>query len=311
VRARAVSITSLLNICAGAVVVQLGAVCIASAAVVISGGTTKNMTCSGGVCSPTAVNAVLNVAELESLLAAGDATVTTSGSQIEADDIRIKAALSWTSASTLSLHAAHAIEVDKHISVAGPAGLIITTDGVLGNFYFGAKGNVTFLSTSSQLAINGQSYTLVNDIASLASAIASNPAGNYALADNYDALGDGTYSASPIAATFTGRLEGLGNTISHVSIDHRGHNERVGFINSVLGGSIENFGLTHISFVLSHKGSHLGGLTADSFGQLSHDLVSGRIRVKTEDHVNVGGLVGSKVELSRIVPRACRSMVAV
>ena len=51
----------------------------ANATVTISSAATQNMTCSGGVCAPTAADANLNVADLQNLLASGSVEVTTSG----------------------------------------------------------------------------------------------------------------------------------------------------------------------------------------------------------------------------------------
>src|SRR5579862_8704810 len=83
----------------------------ASADVVISTAGTQNMSCSGGVCAPTATDAVLNVTDLENLLASGNVEVTTTGSGVQATDIRVTAAFSWTSASLLTLDAYRSIRV--------------------------------------------------------------------------------------------------------------------------------------------------------------------------------------------------------
>ena len=58
----------------------------AHATVAISSQTTQNMTCSGGVCAPTAKSAVLNAGDLETLLASGNVSVTTTGSGVQAKD---------------------------------------------------------------------------------------------------------------------------------------------------------------------------------------------------------------------------------
>ena len=57
----------------------------AYADVVISTQATQNMTCSGGVCAPTAAGAVLNRSDLATPLAAGHVTVTTTGSGVQAE----------------------------------------------------------------------------------------------------------------------------------------------------------------------------------------------------------------------------------
>jgi hypothetical protein len=54
----------------------------AHAAIAISSAPTQNMSCSNGVCAPTAKSAVLNVGDLETDLGAGNVTVTTTGAPV-------------------------------------------------------------------------------------------------------------------------------------------------------------------------------------------------------------------------------------
>src|ERR1700733_12111792 len=63
--------------------------------VVISAAATQNMTCSGGVCEPTSSNAVLNASDLESMLAAGNVTVVTLNTGVQANNIDVAARFSW------------------------------------------------------------------------------------------------------------------------------------------------------------------------------------------------------------------------
>jgi len=74
----------------------------AEAAVTISTAATQNMSCAGGVCTPTSADAVLNVTDLETLLAAGNLKVTTTGSGVQAEDIVVEGAFSWSSGGTSS-----------------------------------------------------------------------------------------------------------------------------------------------------------------------------------------------------------------
>src|SRR5579862_2396714 len=103
----------------------------ANAAVTISSHETQNMNCSGGVCSPTATKAVLNVGDLTTMLASGSVTVTTRGSGgIQSEDIDLAAPLSWSSNATLKLDAYRSLEIDKSVSVLGSGGLaLVTNDG--------------------------------------------------------------------------------------------------------------------------------------------------------------------------------------
>ncbi|MGH6890496.1 MAG: hypothetical protein ACREHF_15110, partial [Rhizomicrobium sp.] len=77
----------------------------AQAAVTVSSDATQNMACGNGVCAPTASKAVLNAGDLETLLASGNVEVTTTGEGVQARDITIKAPVTWSSGSVLTLDA--------------------------------------------------------------------------------------------------------------------------------------------------------------------------------------------------------------
>jgi hypothetical protein len=262
----------------------------AQATIVISNAQTQGISCAGGVCAPTTANAVLNVGDLENLLAAGNATVTTTGSGVQAEGIKLDASLTWSGSSTLSLEASKSVLVEKPVTVSGTGGLSVDTrsgrsDGL---FLFGQKGHVTFAELSSPLTINGASYTLEGDIASLASAIAANPSGNFALANDYDSSGDGTYQNTPIPL-FEGLFDGVGNTISHLAIGVAGK-MKVG-----LFGELEKTGaIAHLrlknSDIRGDKGS-TGAIVGLNMGVLVEDSAVGKVTAKSD----VGGLAGYNV----------------
>jgi len=184
----------------------------AGADVTVSSDPTSNITCSSGVCAPSATDAVLNVGDLETMLASGNVEVTTTGSGVQANNIDIGARLSWSSPNALALDAYDSIAVAAKVSVKGRGGLALTTNdgGSGGTLSFGAEGGVTFRHLSSQLVINGATYRLVNTVQSLADTVRANPKGNYALASSYDASGLTQYSPP---SSLAGTVEGLGNTI--------------------------------------------------------------------------------------------------
>jgi hypothetical protein len=200
------------------------------------------MNCSGGTCEPTATDAVLNVADLENLLASGDTKVATTGSGVQAVNIHVNAKLSWSAATTLTFDAFRSIEVNRKVTVAGTGGVsLITSDGGSGGeFVCNDNGRLQFSALSSTLTINGTPYVLVNSVASLASAIAANSSGAFALATNYDAKKDGTYTSSPIATVFSGSFNGLGNRISNLSINDLTTDDSVGLFAQTAGGWIAN-----------------------------------------------------------------------
>lgn len=251
----------------------------ALANVVISDAATQNMACSGGVCSPTASNAVLNVGDLEAMLASGNATVTTSGSGVEARDIQLNARLDWSAATKLSLDAFHSIEANSKLTVAGEGGISLTTNdgGSGGEFACNGNGAIIFSDLSSKLTINDTAYVLVDTIASLSSAIAANPAVAVALAKNYNARKDGTYTESPVFTTFGGSFNGLGNTISNLSINDPSENALVGlFAETTSGSTIANVRLKNEN-VRSGSSGVVGGLVANTVGTIAHSLTTGTV----------------------------------
>jgi hypothetical protein len=253
----------------------------AIADVVISSDTTANMSCSGGICAPTAADAVLNVGDLEALLATGNVTVTTTGPGIEANDIRVEAALDWSTGSALALDAFHALAIDRPISVDALAGLTLTTNNGRsgGLLFFGKKGRATFANPSSTLTINGVAYRLVSDLKTLANDIVRKPGASYALADNYDASPDGVYLASPISNAFDGSFSGLGNTIKNLEIADETASDNVGLFAHVgSAGIITDIRLTHV-IMRGEARAIVGGLVGTSDGTVNNAYVEGRIRV--------------------------------
>jgi hypothetical protein len=258
------------------------------AALVISPtGPTTNVSCASHVCTATAADAVLAVSRVKKLLATGSLKVATGSA---AEDIEIDAAFSWTSAGTLTLDAQRSIAVNNPITVSGPGGLTIVTNdgGTGGTFSFGGMAHVKFWSVTNALTINGNAYTLVDDIATLADDIASNPAGFYALAANYDATPDGSYSQAPISTIFTGTFEGLGNTISHLRINAT--NNAGLFAETDYPSLVENLGLSEVNAEGVNSGNS-GGLVAYlNGGSLFGDHVGGQVTASNAGAT--GGLVG-------------------
>src|SRR5207248_10228591 len=113
----------------------------------------------------------------------------------------------WATANTLTLDAYRSISIKAKVLAEGTSGLALQTSdgGNGGQLSFGKKGHLEFRHVASTLAINGAPYRLVNTVRKLATLIATNPSGSYALATRYDASRDGVFSDAPIATTFTGK----------------------------------------------------------------------------------------------------------
>jgi hypothetical protein len=188
------------------------------------------------------------------------------------------------------------VTIEKAVVVAGSGALTLTTNdgGTGGDYWFPNGGSVTFWDLNSSLIINGQTFTLVKDIKTLAADITNNPSGFYALTNNYDASADGTYSSSPISSAFMGTLDGLGNTISNLVIKNRAPYQNIGLLSQIgaygqKGGTVRDLRISKGHVQGGGKLSIVGILAGENFGLVFGDTVSGRIAGKYV----VGGIAGA------------------
>jgi hypothetical protein len=271
-----------------------------AASVVVSTATTRNIGCSGGVCTPTSDKAVLNVDDLESLLSAGNIEVTTTGSGVQAGDVEIDAPLAWSGSATLTLDAYDSVDIERPVTVAGPGDLSIKTNdgGTAGVFLFGPKGHVAFAETSDALSINGVSYTLVGTLPDLAADIAANPSGAYALAADYDGGQDGTYHSPPIPTTFEGSFNGLGNTVSNLRIRGSVKRQNLALFNELdTASTVSSLRLSrsHVWSSNGYNGFAVAGLAAINYGTIFNSSAGGTIVAKTHSPGVIGGMVGANL----------------
>jgi filamentous hemagglutinin family protein len=207
-------------------------------------------------------------------------------------DIEIEAAMSWDTSATLTLDAYHSVHFNNPVTVARKGKItVVTNDGGTGGELRFLGGDVMFDNLASRLTINGSRFTLVGNIATLASGIASNPSGNYALANNYDASADGTYSASPISATFEGTFEGMGNTISHLTIKQSFGTSAGLFAQIGASGAVDYLNLSAAK-IDADAGASVGALAGDFDGSALGITVSGKITGSAD----IGGLAGTAGE---------------
>ncbi|HEX3653080.1 MAG TPA: GLUG motif-containing protein [Rhizomicrobium sp.] len=267
----------------------------ARADVVISTDPTQNMSCTGGTCSPTYKDAVLNIGDLTKLLATADATVSSrilgKHKAKYAGVIRLRTPLSWTNGSKLTLDYYSSIEAP--VSVLGSGGLIIT-----GSATFTNSIRVDFANLGSTFSIGGTAYTLVGNFPTLANAITANPRGYYALANDYDATND-HFSKAPIAA-FGGTLLGLGHSISNLTIP-KGHKLCEGMIGTNTG-SIAHFILNNVSVELDARSRYAGGIVGCNQGNLYDISVSGTVTgVSNGDAGGIVGINSTGVQFARSI----------
>ncbi|MGD0191521.1 MAG: GLUG motif-containing protein [Rhizomicrobium sp.] len=276
---------------------------VAHAAVTISSTATQNMSCSGGVCSPTAASAVLNVSDLTTMLASGGVTVNTGSGSLasQVNDIIVAAGFTWSSSSSLTLDAYRSVTVNQPIadSGSGAVSLITNDGGTSGTLSFISGGSLSFASISNNLSIDGQVYTLENSIETLAKAIDRNASGYYALSSNYNASGDGTYMKAPIEKSFAGTFNGLGNTISHLSLRGKLSERRtlnLGLFAYVAqSGSVNSLAIADAKVVAaSHGTPNVGVAVAVNYGAVFNVSAAGTLTasVASDSLATIGGLVG-------------------
>jgi hypothetical protein len=266
----------------------------------ISNKPTQNMSCDTGVCTATAQKAVLNVSDLQTMLASGDVTVKTGS---VAKDINIDKPLTWASTSRLTLNAQQSVVVKRAVRITGAGAVTVTINeggGKRGEFAIvPRRGSVQFWDLSSSLIIDGNSYTLVGDIKTLAKDIKVNPRGFYALAKQYDASADGPYSDTPVKGSFNGIFEGLGNAITNLTFSLTGfYDVKAGLFHEVdAGGSIRDLALVRVNLNINASDVSAGAVAELNEGLLLRVHTTGKITASgaapEEGLFQLGGLVGA------------------
>ncbi len=267
----------------------------------------------------TGMSSDMSGATLSSALASGNVSIqSASGSTAQGDgDVNVNQAVSW-SANRLTLTAAHAVNINAVMTVAGTAGLSLNTStangadaamaggavnlGLSPDGSFG--GRVDFDRVGSGfLTINGSNFTVINSLGSAASVTAldlqgmrGDLAANYALGGNIDAAatvawnsGAGFVPVGSMAAKFTGSFNGLGHTVAGLTINAAAQAD-VGLIGAAGGhGSIGNVGLVGGS-VRGAAGT--GGLIGNNEGaDVNNSFNTGSV----SGAAGTGGLVGNNL----------------
>ncbi|MCX9158562.1 filamentous hemagglutinin N-terminal domain-containing protein, partial [Niveibacterium sp. 24ML] len=250
----------------------------------------------------------IGASTLATNLGTNNVTLTTeNGSGSDAGDIHVNANVSWTSNNTLMLSAYRNINLNASISAsAGTLKLHYgqgSTDGSgsgyalnggsinlsAGNHFYtqqGRSGTVTAWTVITSLGAAGS--TTGTDL----QGISGNSAGNYVLGANIDASAtsgwNGGAGFNPIgnsANRFTGRFDGLGHTISGLTIK-RASTACIGLFGYTgSGASIANLGLTDVRVQGS---AYVGGLAGVSLGVINNVYATGSV----SGDYGVGGLVG-------------------
>jgi hypothetical protein len=250
-------------------------------------------------------------AQLSANLASTNVTIlSTSGSNGTNGDINVNDAVSWNASNKLTLNAQNNINIRSNMSVNGQGTLALEFgQGALaaGNtsdvLIMGGVVNLFILAkfTTKQGSDGAvKSYLVINSLGAAGSTNKKNLQGmsgglatNFVLGANINAAATSAWNGGagflPIgdgATPYTGTFNGLGHTISNLTIN-RSTTDQVGLFGQVgTGGSVQNIGLVGGSIT---GNSMVGGLVGkNAYGAISNSYATGTV----SGTYNVGGLVG-------------------
>jgi filamentous hemagglutinin family protein len=277
-----------------------------------------NVTISNGASTggfdATASDSVINATTLMTALGAANVTITTGTGGTQAGNITVASPLTWSAPTTLAMNAAGAIAINAPITIMGGGGLDLTATAQAGisttGLTFGNGASIDYGATDNggTFKLNGTSYKLVYSMVDLdaidglsavnnasTASYGTGLAGSYALATNLNTTGTtyataliGTNGSGNAATQFSGQLDGLGHTVTGLTISAPG-SQYVGLVGYVNGAqaSISNIGLVGGSVTgASNVGSLLGYLALGTVqGSSSGAAVTGTL-------LTTGGLIG-------------------
>lgn len=276
-------------------------------------------------------------AALSANLGGGNVVIqSSSGAAGTAGDVNVNDVVSW-SASQLTLNAQNNININANLNASGTGRLALeygqgTASGTGNSYSFsnGAKINLPAgnnFSTKQGSTGTAFNYTVITDLGAAGSTsgtdlqgISGGLAGRYVLGADIDASATSGWNSgagfAPLGPSnlvqFTGTLDGLGHTISGLTINRPaatyvglfGYVGIPGRINNLglVGGSVAgqtkvgalagwnsgNINNSHASTSVTGTGSEAGGLVGTSQGEIRNSHATGAV----SGGLAVGGLVG-------------------
>lgn len=244
---------------------------------------------------------------LENALANSNVTLETSSLGTEEGNLTINGAVTWSANTTLTLKAHKSVILNSDVTINGDTGGISINYGLGGDpasaFQInGGSGTLTMNGGNNFFAMNGITYTVIDDTTSLR-ALSNNPDlnGHYVLARNINAVSSATWNGGlgfdPIgdgSNPFTGVFEGLNHRITNLTIK-RPSEDYVGFFSTTNGAKISGLSLTGSVTGNTNVGFLAGKFTNSSLvaydiGSSSYSLSNFSGTVNGND--NLGGVVG-------------------
>src|ERR1700722_5738176 len=252
-------------------------------------------------------------AALSTDLGTTDITLQSSaGGTAGSGNVNVNDAVTWSANTTLTLTASNNVNVNANIAASGAtAGLVINpntanatggsveTPSGTGTFNL-TRASITLSGATPHLSIAGTAYTVINALGAPGSVTGTdlqgmngNLAASYALGGNIDASATSAWNAgagfTPIGSqgtAFSGTFDGLGHTVSNLTIKLPLVNY-VGLFGSIGAGSVvQNIGLVGGGVI---GDEFVGGLAGASAGMVRNSYVTGGVSGTAGI---VGGLVG-------------------
>ncbi|WP_269750989.1 MBG domain-containing protein, partial [Mesorhizobium comanense] len=277
---------------------------------------------SGPTFTPTQTSSILRVNTLTNALANANVIVTTGTAGSQAGDITVASAVTWSSGNSLTLSAYRNVVVNASLTSNGGGAINLradssgtgtgtvsfanstvksSTSGVVSIYYnptvnpAGSGVNTTSYANptenySGNIAGGGtlNAAMLVNTLNDLRN-INNNQDGNYALGRSIDASGT-TFTSSPVGL-LDGTFDGLGNTISNLTITSG--DSALGLFGTIgADAKVSNLNLTNVAITGTSSANFAGGLAGSNQGRVSGVTVSGTVKITGDSFRYAGGLVG-------------------
>ena len=151
-------------------------------------------------------------------------------------DIFVNDAVSWSANTTLTLNAAHNIQINSAITATGNTAGLVLNYGSGDNYYYTMAAKSPSPATIPSLSIGGHAYTVINSLGvqndttrRTLQGIRNDLSGYYALGSDIDASATSGWTAiqglvglNPLGNTtkaFTGQFAGLGHVISNLTVN--------------------------------------------------------------------------------------------
>ena len=260
---------------------------------------------SGGDITGTLLSSQLSTTDV--------AILSTAGASGTSGNININDAIAWSSNSALTLNAQNNININSAITASGASAKLAlqygqgaVSTGNLSSYFVNAPINLQSGNNfSTQLGSNGTAinYTVINSLGAAGSTsgldlqgINGALNGNFALGSSFTASstsgwnsGAGFTPIGSLANPFTGRFDGLGHTITALTINQP-NNANIGLFGVTLGATtIQNIGLL-AGTTIGAAGT--GGLVGNNdAGLIKNSYNTGSVT----GAAGTGGLVGSNI----------------